>query len=191
MGWGYPSIPWFSAGREQVVYRVLPTQESLPDNVLYSSGTLSPVLRPSTPSSGASVCPSRAETSDDELESESTTHHHTSISIFPQGSRLSVNVSPHKKSTSGPPILHVGDTSFELPDRDEDYEDVPYEHGAGAWPDTVPEPEIPSAKRSCTRASDKASAVSTHFYWSCPFADNILSKETPSKILFTFVTSYS
>jgi hypothetical protein len=92
------------------------------------------------------------------LDAELQSTAHTSISIFPQGDRLSLNISGYK-SILELPVLQANTTSVEV-DRDEDYkdEDVPYEYGAGAWADMVPKPEKPPAKRPCT--TDKATAVS-------------------------------
>jgi hypothetical protein len=61
------------------------------------------------------------------------------------------------------PVPQV-DATVEM-DCDEDYEDVPYEHGAGAWVDVSPKPETVPRKRSAY----KAATVGHHFKQSRPF----------------------
>jgi hypothetical protein len=155
----------------------------------YSMGSSNPVLRPSTPSSVSAS--SRASTPFDDTVPQSTVHRHT-ISIFPRGSRISVKEHvPGHGTALEPPVPQVDATSVET-DRDEDYEDMPYEGGAEAWVDVSPKPEIPPAKRS--RTAYKATTVSlisngrvTHVHMLITFK----RKKPHSKLSSRFVTSCS
>jgi hypothetical protein len=95
----------------------------------------------------------------------------TTISIFPQGNRISI-----RRRTSGyktapaPPEPQVDDTSFET-ERDEDYEDVPHEDGAGECVGMVPKPETRPTKRSHTASK---AAVSHHLELPCLVTDSSL-----------------
>lgn len=105
---------------------------------------------------------SRASTPSNNDEAPSPTQH-TSVSIYPQEDRLSLNVLCYK-SGSEPPCLQVEGTSIES-DHDDNYEDVPYDDRE-ELADMVSEPEKPPAKQSCT--TNKATFVSPYFKLSCP-----------------------
>lgn len=62
-------------------------------------------------------------------------------------------------------------------DRDEEYQDVPYEDEAGPWVDVGPKPETPPAKR--LRAAYRVAVVSLHFELSRRFTDNVSKKKDP------------
>ena len=136
-------------------------------------GTSSSVPRPSTPSGASeSASSSRASTPFDDAQLQSSPDRHTSFAIFPQGNRISVRQRKSGyKTASEPPELQVDDTSFET-ERDEDYEDLPHEDGAGEWVDMAPKPETRPTKRSHT--TSKAAAVSPRLELSCLVTDSSL-----------------
>lgn len=134
---------------------------------------------PSAPSSRASVSTSssRASTPIDDAEKlHSAARPHTSVSIFHQGrSRISVRQrGSGYKIASEPPELQVTDYDDDYEDMphehgadyDEGYEDAPHEHGAGACDNIAPRPETPPAKRSYTasRASAVSAPISSHHF---------------------------
>jgi hypothetical protein len=136
-------------------------------------GTSSSVPRPSTLSGESeSASSSRASTPFDDAQLQSSADRHTSISIFPQGNRVSVRQrTSGYKTASEPPELQVDDTSFET-EHDEDYEDVPHEDEAGEWVDMATKPETRPTKRS--HMASKAAAVGPHLELSCLVTDSSL-----------------
>lgn len=164
-------------------------QDNSPSNNSHSAETSSPELRPSSPSSEASVSTSLgASTSIDIAELHSTSHGHTSISVFYQGSRTSARqhvsgnkpaLEPPKLNATGVETVHnkelldLNATRVEI-DRDEDYEDVPHEHEAGRC---ASNPEMPPTKRSRTAFKYKANTMSPYFELSHLFTECILKEK--------------
>lgn len=133
------------------------------------------ISRLSTPSS------SRASTPFENAELRSNAHPHTSISVFPQGDRLTISV---KRAVSGYKSASEPPVEMDVTDRDEDYEDVSYQDAplsvadeADAWVDTMPKPETRPAKRS--RTTDKATTVSPWAITYTNFTDFIIKRKKP------------
>ena len=136
-------------------------QDELLHDGSYGARTSNPSSRPSTPSvAPTSASSTRASTPLEYADVCSTEDDHTSISVFRQGSRLSVAVKravSGYKSSSEPPI------EADFVDRDEDYEDMPCEDLDVSQLDPMPEPEKPPAKRS-RKATTVSSWAITSIY---------------------------